>query len=339
MNEKMPALRKNPETKLIFIVGAPRSGTTLLAEMLSSHPDICSSPETHYYSRHAKKYSWTTRMVKSKRIRHFETVMRDIGSELFGFSAADLQEVGRRHADLRRDMSSGLLAQLLKVYSMKNNKPICCEKTPMHIKYVEQILKEIPCSCVVCIHRDPRDVWLSVRKTPWNTGNALYHAIFWRRIASISEKWARTFPKRYLEVKFEDLVAEPRAVLEPICEFVQVGFSTEMVQWYLRGEATFSTATEPWKSNAKRPLDARRRMNWKKEMCCEDSALFEAVAGKQMRRLHYTVTSLDSVGYGKVVAKVLAHVPYFLAAVFARLIFLFEYLGGPDLYYCSPDFY
>jgi len=124
VNDEISTLRKKMETKLIFVVGVPRSGTTLLAEMLSSHPDICSSPETHYFSRHAKKYSWTTRMIESRRIRHFETVMHDIGSELFGFSAEDLQEVGQRHADLRRNMSSGLLAQLLEVYSTKNDKRI-----------------------------------------------------------------------------------------------------------------------------------------------------------------------------------------------------------------------
>jgi hypothetical protein len=169
----------------------------------------------------------------------------------------------------------------------------------MHVKYVDVIIKEI-CDChVICIHRDPRDVWLSVRKTPWNTGNPLYHAIFWRRVATLSEKWARIFPQRYLEIRFEDLVAEPTGVLERVCKFVQVSFSTDMLNWYLTNESTFSTATEPWKSNVKRPLDARRVMNWKREMSREESALFEAVAGKQMRRLNYCVTSLDDIGYAK----------------------------------------
>jgi LPS sulfotransferase NodH len=89
VNDKVSALRKKMETKLIFIVGAPRSGTTLLAEMLSSHPDICSSPETHYFSRYAKKYSWTTRMIESRRRGHFETIMQDIGSQILGFSAEE----------------------------------------------------------------------------------------------------------------------------------------------------------------------------------------------------------------------------------------------------------
>jgi hypothetical protein len=159
---------------------------------------------------------------------------------------------------------------------------------------------------------------MSVRKTPWNTGNPLYHAIFWRHIASLSEKWAKIFPKRYLEVKFEDLVAEPRGVLERVCKFVQVSFSTDMLQWYLKGESTFSTATEPWKSNAKRPLDAQRVMNWKREMSREESALFEAVAGKQIRRLHYSITSLDSVGYRKLAANALLQVPGFLVAAMTR---------------------
>jgi len=121
-----------------------------------------------------------------------------------------------------------------------------------------------------------------------------------------------------LEVKFEDLVAEPRGVLERVCKFVQVSFSTDMLQWYVRGESTFSMATEPWKSNAKRPLDAQRVMNWKREMSPEESALFEAVAGKQIRRLHYSITSLDSIGYRKVVANALFQVPGFLVGAMTR---------------------
>jgi hypothetical protein len=126
------------------------------------------------------------------------------------------------------------------------------------------------------------------------------------------------FPERYLEVKFEDLVAEPRGALERICEFVQVSFSTDMLQWYLRGESTFSTSTEPWKSNAKRPLDARRVMNWKREMSREESALFEAVAGKQIRRLNYSTTSLDGIAYGKLAASALLQVPGFLVGAMTR---------------------
>ena len=257
-------------------------------------------------------------MIESRRIGYFSTVMKDIGSGLFEFSAEDLQEVRRRHAHLRKNMSSGLLAQLLDIYCTKNNRVLCCEKTPMHVKYVDIILKEICRSCVVCIHRDPRDVWLSVRKTPWNTGNALYHAIFWRHIASLSEKWARIFPEQYLEIKFEDLLAEPRAVLERVCGFVQVRFSTDMLQWHLRGELTFSTATEPWKSKANRPLDAGRALNWKKEMSPEESALFEAVAGRQIRRLHYNITSLGSIGYGKLVADAFLQLPGCLVAAVTR---------------------
>jgi hypothetical protein len=119
-------------------------------------------------------------------------------------------------------------------------------------------------------------------------------------------------------VKFEDLVAEPRGVLERICKFVQVSFSTDMLNWYLRNESTFSTATEPWKSNVKRPLDARRVMNWKREMSREESALFEAVAGKQIRRLNYSVTSLDGIGYGKLGTSALLQVPGFLVGAMTR---------------------
>ena len=305
-------------TRLIFIVGAPRSGTTLLAEMLSSHPDICSSPETHYFSRYTKKYPRLARGIESADVMDFNTIVQDIGSELFGFSSGELQELCRRYADLRENIRSGLLAHLFDIYCTKSNRSICCEKTPMHVKYVDVIVKEIRRSCVVCIHRDPRDVWLSVRNTPWHTGNALYHAIFWRHVAYLSEKWARMFPERYLEIRFEDLLAEPRTVLERVCRFVQVSFDTDMLQWYLRGESTFSTATEPWKSNAKRPLDAARALNWKKRMSPEESALFEAVDGKQMRRLHYDITSRDGIGYGKLVANALLQLPGCVVTVMTR---------------------
>ena len=100
--------------------------------------------------------------------------------------------------------------------------------------------------------------------------------------------------------------------------FVQVSFSTDMLQWYLRRELTFSTATEPWKSNAKRPLDAGRALNWTKRMSPEEFALFEAVDGKQMRRLHYDITSRDGIGYGKLVANAFLQLPGCVVAAMTR---------------------
>jgi hypothetical protein len=56
-------------------------------------------------------------------------------------------------------------------------------------------------------------------------------------------------------------------------------------------------------------------------MSREESALFEAVAGKQIRRLNYSVTSLDGIGYGKLGTSALLQVPGFLVGAMTRKSF------------------
>jgi hypothetical protein len=193
-------------------------------------------------------------MMESARKQHFETIMQDVGAHILGLSAEVLSQIERQHADLSTNIRSVLLTLLLDAYSNRNNKSVCCDKTPMHVKYIDFIIKEIFDCHVMCIHRDPRDVWLSVRQTPWNTGNPLYHAIFWRRIATLSEKWPRIFPQRYLEVRFEDLVAEPKRV----CRFVKVTFSTDMLQRYRRGDRRSQLRPNLFVAGGRTNSEARR---------------------------------------------------------------------------------
>jgi Sulfotransferase family len=157
MDETASPVRKKMQTRFIFVVGAPRSGTTLLAEMLSSHPDICSSPETHYFSRYTKKYSWAARMMESTRKQHFQTIVQDVGAQILGLSAEVLSQIGRQHAHLSTNIRSVLLIRLLDAYSSRNNKSVCCEKTLCILSMSISSLKKFVIA--MSYHRDPRAVW------------------------------------------------------------------------------------------------------------------------------------------------------------------------------------
>src|SRR5579885_528706 len=143
-----------------FIVGCPRSGTTLLATLLDRHSRICVPPETHFF--------------------YFE---RDW--ELFskGDPVSDLdayRKINPRINDLRFDNEkiSRLLGggspgpkaffeALMADYTERAGKKRWGEKTPDHLLKLDSILGHFPEAKIILITRDGRDVVDSLRRMPW----------------------------------------------------------------------------------------------------------------------------------------------------------------------------
>ena len=132
------------------------------------------------------------------------------------------------------------------------------EKTPRHASHVGRIVELFPEARFIHIHRDPRDVVLSMKDRAWS--NSLYHsARRCQRVYGAMSRWASELgPERVLDVRYEDLVREPEAELRRVCAFLGEVFDEAMLEHDRQADELFSERERDWKARAREPIDASR---------------------------------------------------------------------------------
>ena len=181
-----------PRRPPIFILGAPRSGTTLLRLMLDSHPCISCGPETIFFT--------DMRSIFDRAWSHLE---------LYGFPR-----------EYWRERMAEFLDAPLRAYAGKRGKPRWAEKTPQYTLHVGFLAEVFPDAQFIHILRDGRDVVAS-HLARWGFRSAWCSVDVWRSSINHARRFGvEALPARYLEVRYEDLVRSPKPTMRTLLEFL-----------------------------------------------------------------------------------------------------------------------
>lgn len=268
----------------IFVVGAPRSGTTLLAAMLGAHPRIEAGPETLFFG--ALEAADLALLLDPIRWPGPATDLvcglhlRDVPvHELYG---RDRDHV---HASLaaRAPSIQAMLESLTAEHAAAHGKARWVEKTPRHLLDVATIRRLWPDARIVRMVRDPRDVALSQSRMPFQSSSVVVNLC---QIARF-DRASRAFFARdtgAITTRFEDLLSEPERELRRLCAFLGETFVPAMIEGRSGGE-TLAAPHETWKDGSHEPLDPSRAGRWPTEM---DPAVqrFAALQLREQLRAH-----------------------------------------------------
>ena len=193
-----------------FIVGVPRSGTTLLRFMLDAHPALAIPPESGFVSVIAD----LEESDDTLRSRFVEIVL---GWETW----PDLSltpEAFRATAQSIRPFTAGAgLRALCHLHASRFGKPRWGDKTPLYCTALDRVRRVLPEARFIHIIRDGRDVALSLGPLWFAAGNDPETlARFWRAQIEAARALGVGRPD-YLEVRYEALVREPRREFERVC--------------------------------------------------------------------------------------------------------------------------
>ena len=246
--------------RLVFLVGARRSGTNWLQRMVCAHPDTVAIPsETHLFShglapladrfQHGAPSSPKTGRVYFGR-RESLDAMRDLADQVFGGVAASLA------ADAR----------------------LIVERTPWHAYHVDLIGAVYPDAAVVHIVRDGRDVARSLLSQPWGPTRMADAAEEWRS-AVVAARSQGAGLERFLEVRYEDLLADPAGQLPELYRWLGLDDRDEIVRPALI-EAGVRFNTDP-----RRPDVAEGK--WRTELSALDQRTFDRIAGDVLEASGY----------------------------------------------------
>lgn len=190
--------------RIIFLLSAPRSGTTLLANVIANHSEVCSvDSETNIFSWRTCFYS-------------LEGKAR--------WNSQDFNKLRKQHGNVIE-----LLDEISKQYKADNNSTRFLEKTPQHVFHLGYILKHYTNAKIVNIMRDPRDAYLSSKANDSVIQKSTKeYARYWRRSVLASQKHVNA--PGMIECRYEDITNEPVSELTRIMTELGLDFEENQIK-------------------------------------------------------------------------------------------------------------
>jgi hypothetical protein len=160
----------------------------------------------------------------------------------------------------------------------------------------------LPDAQLLHIVRDPRDVVASATAAPWFTDGARRIAAMARRhVVETIEVGSGIGPRQYLMVRYEDLTADPEAVLRRVCHFLEEDYDPAMLEPSARAAAgTVVDAARPWQAGVAREVTSERQGTWRSRLGRLDRARVAAVVHRELPALGYERASTRLVRSGSV---------------------------------------
>jgi hypothetical protein len=217
------------QDRLVFLIGAPRSGTTLLARMLSAHSQIHGRAEPHLITPLAHLGYFGKVQKAPYDANNVEQAIREVVEEIPRHEAGYL--------DALRAYTDAMYAQLME--RAPAGKRLFLDKTPAYALVLPFLTRLYPGAKYVVLTRHPLAV-LSSYVESFFAGDyrvALDHNPILQRYVPELARMVREPPVPCVWVKYEELVKEPEANVRRICEHLGVPFEEAMIRYGESGEA------------------------------------------------------------------------------------------------------
>jgi len=300
------------EPEAIFVVGASRSGTSLMRHLLERSDRIALARENHFLghlraSEGARYYfraegdladDGTMRRIVEL-IYSGEYQRRSRWREISTFwhwliKTVPADEMTERLLAAERT-ERGVFTAFLRAYADRLGRPIIGEKTPAHVRYVDTLLEWFPSARVIHMLRDPRAVYVSDLRRRRNKLRKPYSwlakvpgalplvllfqtVMVWRDAVRRHRLYAARYPDRYRLVRFEDLVREPDKTLRALYAFLSVEMPADATQ--------VSVVSQGFRGGEE-GLDAAAATRWRSHISPLALRAIDLLLRPELRRLGY----------------------------------------------------
>jgi hypothetical protein len=290
-----------------IVVGAPRSGTTLLRLMLDAHPQLAIPPETGFLALGAD-LAGSGDELRERFLRAIVAYPPEAPNwSDFGLAA---EEFERRLRQLRPFTAAEGFRLFYRMYAERFGKPRWGDKTPTYGCHLGPLQTLLPEARFLHVIRDGRDVAVSLRDCWFSPGRDIrVQACYWRSLVQATRQQARLC-RHYLEVRYEDLVRGPEPVLRSACAFLELPFDAAMLSYHeraaerlcehrdrIRADGTVQVShAERLRQQAAtlRPPDPSRIGRWQCQLTRVEVLAYEAEAGPLLRELGYALSPADA---------------------------------------------
>ncbi|MGC2029323.1 MAG: sulfotransferase [Steroidobacteraceae bacterium] len=214
-----------PDPSPIFIVGLPRSGSTLIEQILSSHSRVEGTMELADIPRLVQDLRGREQTDSAPR---YPGVLADLGAQEF-------MRVGEKYLDDTRLYRKG--------------KPFFIDKMPNNFRHLGLIHLLLPNAKIIDARRDPIACCFSNYKQLFASGQQFTYSIediarYYRMYAELMAHWNEVLPGRILRIQHEDVVDDLAGNVRRILDFCEIEFEPGCIEFYNTERAVHSASSE-----------------------------------------------------------------------------------------------
>jgi hypothetical protein len=275
----------------VFVVGCPRSGTTLLWSMLIAAGGFAIYRKETYF------YVIAPRFPHLQSARSQQTFLKEFLQGSLGKVPGVDVELHVRKALSQCTNTGNFLPRLMDSIARLQGAERWVEATPIHLLHIKEIKRAVPDAIFVHVIRDGRDCAISTDKLqwlgtlPWDRRRTLgVAALYWEWMVRRGRADGLAYPGQYIEIRFEDLVADPRATLKQVGLFIDHDLDYERM---LRNpvHSLIQPNTSFRENLGGRDFNPVGR--WKDKCSPEDVRLCEMLVGASLREFGYPLAFAD----------------------------------------------
>jgi hypothetical protein len=265
-----------------FFVGCARSGTTLIRAMFDSHSEMAIPSESHFITplaRQRRRYEsggafrtdqFISDLLQQRRFRHWGLEEQVVREAVAAAAPVDYPDAIR---------------SVFALYARLHGKNRFGDKTVGYLLDMRLLGTLFPEARFVHIIRDGRDIALSAMDMGRRIDEA---AFYWKRHVVRGRSIGRRLGSgRYQEVRYEDVLRDPEAVVRGVCDFIDLRFEDSMLRYFERADRLIQGVGRPHRHQRLFLPPTKGLRDWRQQMSRRDAALFEAIAGDALTGFGY----------------------------------------------------
>lgn len=271
----------------IFIVGAARSGTTLLQYMLRSHPQISlPTAESHFFIPY---YHRRDQFCDLDNIENLKAFLREIyhsrkhffDDDVHGIRF-DIDKIAKILHQKKCITIPDIITGIFQLNAQAEGKTRWGDKTPYYILHLPTLLEMFPNAQIIHLIRDGRDCALSMLERKWDLKifNTYHAACTWNKYVNAGKAFAAEHANSYHEISYENILNKPESTLQELSNFLHIEFNHKVIDFKKSGGFGKTSLLT-------KPLQKSNQAKWKQKMSKHQQLIFESVAGETLSKCGY----------------------------------------------------
>ena len=270
----------------VFIVGAPRSGTTMLQFILDDLPDVCMpTGESHFIIPLFRNQQSFGGLDTHEGMRHLLQTLHNFNSiflhgDLHGVKF-DVDRLADEFLAEGRATVRDVIAGIFEKNAAGLGKHRWGDKTPYYALHLDKLVAWWPDAKFIHLVRDGRDVALSLfgRQHDFSAYNVYYAAQYWQQYVDVCRTQGSQLPAgQYLEIRYEDVLNDKESAIRAVCDFIGEPCPDMLQQaGHVRSDAALKLKTVRTDNQGK----------WRRALNAWQIRVFESEAGTTLRQSGY----------------------------------------------------
>jgi len=293
-------------TAPFFIVGAQRSGTTLLRLILNNHSMIAIPEEARFLAPLLTKKNLTTPLSGKKLNKTIKYLQLNSQFKQWNYDTSDLM----RELEATRSIKiNNLIDKIYTSFSQHEHKTVWADKS-LFFRHIDILSEIFPDAKFIHLVRDGRDVFHSWRKMDKSKNNVATTAIDWNyKIHRIEKSFEKLPDHRKLIIRYEDLLKAPQETVHNICNFIGISFEPEMMNYHKTSQYYVGKHHSELIFQS---IDSSNMYKWKNNLTDTEIRIYETLAGNNLRKHNYLLTKKESAifDYPRIIYRILSGIPY-----------------------------